>query len=825
MALRFFRQRQKLVMIIMVLVMLSFALSAVIPSFFQKSRDQRVRGHVGDDEVLDGQVQQASGSLSLLGGPPMNLGSFRRPRNYEVAFARFLDLNPSDDRRALAWTLLTQEAARMGAVPGDRKVNRLLAESGLTGKRLEETVANLGRGGFSRAHLYRAIGEYLAVMDTFAAVAPAALTTVSQTPEAPPSIPEMRHACKLLGERVQLFQATFSPEDYLDGLDEPTDDAIRAQFEKHKHVAPNSPDNKTEYGFGYLQPDQARIAWLLVDYDALAQAVEPAERDMLEFWTQSGEKMTVYRNFAPDTQPTSAPAIQPEFRQVVITDYAEAQPLIRERLIPQAARNRMNGLIRRAQQIIKERAGKADPYAVTVDALIAPADAILAQPVAALPEISATLKEVVERLSEASGVTIVYPYGEHDNLTLDAKLKIKLPKSAAKPLGEILKQIQTQARYPEITWVVCDGVPGAIFPVDPVNLSPISTGKTEPLNAGEIRTHKLLGSAQTDASGGQSILAIVASAAEFQRPGPRRTSTPLIEVGKEFRQPMHVAGARNGRMLWRLLEAKRQYEPKELTDRIRKQVVKDLKIVAGFKRASAAAEALLAKLPDGDFEKLTRAAEARFRDTRMLPREVLSQWFQMESNITDALIHSRHTLIPRIDESDNRQAVASIAEGVSFATRRLSQQLAFQSDIDVFARPTFLDVDRNAMQMFSPADLVAANDLLIEEAFKLAPVDKSKAPTDRPATLVTLPRLRQVVVVQRVGYDMPSEDSYAISIRFFKFLRGKPVGLKNILKAPLRQRAMNSWFKLESIIARTGYKRATDEDPSVRTEVTSRPKD
>ncbi len=797
MALRFFRQRQKLVLIVMVLLMFAFALSSVIPSLIKGKGRAEAIGHIGETEVKASTARQALIVVNLLRGPPLGLGSFYLPRPGEVEFARFLALNKSDGDQGLAWTLLRHEAEGMGAGVSPMEVERVLNLSGLKDKRLEEAVANLGLRGFTRKHLDRAITDYLVIMQALTTASSAAPPTLPSLPQPPPSIPEMRSACRTLHEQIQLAVATFPADDFLEGVPEPTEEQVAQQFAKARHLLPGAPTNKTEFGFGYRQPDRARIAWLFVDTDSLRKAAQPTEEQMARFWETNRGKLTKWVDVAPATapasQPASAPAVAPERKEVVLTDYADALPTIRRRLGPTVAEDLASRLLRRAQQLIKINAAAKDPHAETVRALIRPADAVLARPVAGMPEITATLMEVVDRVASVAGVKIVYPFGTHGKYTLDPGLKIKLPKTTRKPLGEILKQIQQQAKYLEIKWVECEGVPNAIFPVAPVNLAPVSSGQTELLTAGEIRSHDLLGRAWTDPNSGRPLGAELATAKEFQGPQPK--TLPLIEVGQDYPRAMFVGGDRRGQLLWRLLQAAAEQDAESLTEKIAEQVVKDLKTKAAFAKAVAAAEAMRKKLPTGDLKDLAEAANAGHRETKMLSRRSVNPWVRDDFSITTGMMYAQF-VARRLGDPGMPEQLARIRRNLVDTLNRLDQQLQFNPKAELFGPSFFINTEDPDLKA-SREDLLSANDKLTDQAFKLAPADFTRQPTDKPSAVVALPRLRRALLIQRIGYELPSEADFET-----KYVPE----LKQLLKVPDKHRAIREWFLLANIKARVGYK-------------------
>jgi len=223
-------------------------------------------------------------------------------------------------------------------------------------------------------------------------------------------------------------------------------------------------------------------------------------------------------------------------------------------------------------------------------------------------------------------VKIVYPFGKHEKFTLDKKVVVRIKSWGDISLGEALKRIGKQAKCPPIKWVTCDGMGEAIFASEPVNLVPISAGRTGMTGFVEIYRHELLGRAGLKSGtgpGGQSLLSIAVTAEVFQPAG--RKHAPLIKPGGDFDRVMYVSGPRKGRLLWRLVQAQAAHAPTHLDEEIREQVVGDLKTVAGFKKALTAAEAMKVELekPDGDLEKLAKADKREVARTELFSRKTL----------------------------------------------------------------------------------------------------------------------------------------------------------------------------------------------------------
>ncbi len=690
MAFKFFRRRKKTVLIVMMLLMVAF----LVPTLFQRcgsgsGRDE-VIGHINEKDVTIRMIRAAEVDLHLL-RRSLRLGTGRRTG--EGAFGAFLTINREQDA-GLAWMLLLHEAGQMGIAIEENQVDAFLAESGLTGEAYQRELANLREsGGYTEKHLRRTVANYLMVTTAFK-------TTEMNTI---PSLPELRHTFGDLQERIQLAMVALPAEDFTADAPEPSEDAVFEQFDRHKHLAAQGPNNKTDFGFGYRLADRLEIAWLFIDEGPVARAVEPLEQQMMDYWDKhkgelkkriptrlpaDGGQAPTTSTAPADTQPT-----EPKFREVVIESFSQAKPQIRQILMPGAVDARMSEIISLARRTAQRFGDVEQPYSAAAGAMIHPADALLARKVGPLPFAKAPLEAIIEELEDLAKVKIVYPFGKHDKFTLDSKIIVKIKPWGNISLGEALKRIGKQAKCPPIKWATCDGMDGVLFASEPVNLVPISAGRTGMVGFAEVYRHELLGRAGLKSSAGpdagrpgaQSLLAIAATAEVFQPPGRRHE--PLIKPGDDFDRTTYVSGPLRGRLLWRLVRAEADHAPLRLTDEIRKQVVGDLKTVFGFKKALAAAEAMKAELEksDVDLEKLADNKKLNFSKTAPFARKTMQ-----------------------------------------YQTGRI-----FWTNV--------LDV--------------GADKQFIESAFALVPADPDEPGDDKPAAVIPLRRQRKVMLIQRIEYE------------------------------------------------------------------------
>jgi hypothetical protein len=109
-------------------------------------------------------------------------------------------------------------------------------------------------------------------------------------------------------------------------------------------------------------------------------------------------------------------------------------------------------------------------------------------------------------------------------------------------------------------------------------------------------------------------------------PFARGQGTGSMRVA-DFGPPMHVIGARSGRLLWRLQSAIPSYAPKKLSDvpGLSEKVKDDLKIQAAFARAARQADRIVQGAKQLGLEGAAGGADANVYETDFFARKVRMQ--------------------------------------------------------------------------------------------------------------------------------------------------------------------------------------------------------
>lgn len=753
MAFAFFRRHQRVVIIVMAVLMVSFLIGFQgFQAIFSHDPGDEVVGRTEYGEITARDLAAAGSELRML-ATVVGLGNPRRmyfnPWPTDAAFLRLMD---NEDTAAVAYAVLRRQAERSDVLVTEADVEAFLEGIGLTGAAYEGRMSELRQQREMTEEQFRSvIANWLAVHRIFERSSVAA----------PPSPQEVRRVFRDLSAEINLRLLTVEAEDFLKFVEDvdPDGEQVRMHFEDHKDELPGEFEGPDSFGFGYRQPDKVELQYLHIRREPIARVARPHEREALRYYLD--HKGEFVETVPVDTQPATEPAasdedvITPRVREMreVQLSFAEARPQIVEKLAAPAVARRMEQLLRDAQQAIQQYDGSegGDPtaYERARKQMTRPAGAILDEPVSVRIR-SLPLADAMRRLSDAAGVEICYPWGEQDDVTIDPGVRVTIEGNEPVPLGEALEQITAQilgpaatrpatdAAGPLIRWRRCEGLPAALFAdggTAGLSSFPLVAGTTEPLTASELSGHPVLGAAATAAQGGRMLGYLAFHAESFV--GDTREPA-LIRVGDDG-QAMYVAGGEDGRLLWRLAAATPAHVPEELTGEIRRQVVEDLKLAAAFDLAVARAEQI--------------AADARERGLGPAAEKAA-----METTVTEP-----------------------------FARKRLSWGPIAWSVVPTLAMPN--------------AEL---RGWLIRQVFELAPEDvEPPYPDDPPAVmLLEIPPRRSVAVMQRIGYRPPVQGEFEAST-------GQRMGRRTVsmyLSQMQQMRALEAYFAFDNVAERVDWK-------------------
>ena len=700
-ALGFFRKHKRMVFWIMVVLMIVFALSiggaGPFIRMFSPDPGDEVIGIAGADEITLGRLRQAAGDLELLGrlglGDPVRvLSGWPNPVPGEMGLVLLMQ----EQNTQLCWVLLTMEAERMGIRAGRAAVDAFLAESlGMDPATLNGRVVRLAAEGVPEKRLRRVLDDYVCIAEAFEAVSGGLEETE----------PALRKLYGDMFDRMDVAAIRFNADDYLDGVQEPSEQEIRKLFMDAKGWLADDPNNRHPFKFGYRRPPRVQIEYVFVDWDDVLQSTQPEPEQMYRYWDEHKAEFTKPAATQPATQPTTGPTSVPaadEVRMVPITEYGEAIPLVREKLRDVAARGRMT--------------------------------------------------EIVQRMVQLAGEF------ERDR-----------PDAPGGPLALVADRMLTE------------------------NVKVSFKRFAEPMDFKAISADEILSSARVAAQRqGQSLARLAFSVKELY-PGARRRGA-MVEMGKVFGQAMDVAGARRGKLIWRVVRAEPVTTP-DSPEQVRRQVVADCKLRAAYRMAEAAAGEALAKAQQVGLAKTAEEATKEIVTAEGLSRLVLMIPARMDMQLM--VIHNAVRQIVQWRESGRkgpapaqwmpREAYAAAVRTPPFAigpaaVRALDLQEATQAK--QFLKAVF-KMASAAAPTTAPAAVSATQ------------------PTSAPATadgirVIGVPAQRAVLLVQRVKYQPAYEDDY----------RQTRAELLMVLGQIRRYQLAVTWYSQKGIQQRARFDRA-----------------
>lgn len=752
MAFGFFRRRQKMVIIIMAVLMVSFLIGARgLSTVLRKNPSKMILGTSNVGDLTSGDVIEASNDLRILRGY-LRFGD--PTRAIKVGWSMDLEmlaLGTGDDSQR-AYALLLKEATAAGYGAHSQEIDSLLEQLGLAAgsparRGLISQMRARGMGGAGR--LARAVGDWMTIHRSFT---DAAVDT-------PPSEPDVRHLYRDLHEKIDLVVAKVKAKDMLDGIAAPTDEAVVAQFDKAKDIAAGHYDQANPFGFGYKQPDRVKILYLFVGRDVISRVTSPSDRAVRDYYIQHKDEFTT----PATSQPTSAPAGLP----VGPLKFSQVRPKIVKKLKSQAVENRIDSVLDRIESIVNADSGAAasgNPYRRAVAAMTAPATAALRERIDIVEIHNERLDRTMKILAHAAGLqAICYPYNGHGRSKLDPSVRVTLSARNIS-LADALKQIDRQVKGPELKWITFELFDGVIFPDDDSGLQPIVVGESGMIGRDQPIDNPLLANSYTPA--GQPLSQIAFFVDRFAKVN----KTPaLVKVGEDGSR-MNVRGPRAGKLLWRILEASVAHAPDKLDADIRRQIVRDLEIVKAFKLARKRADKLAAAAID---KGLADAAARAGLDTKT------TGMFSRQSASSPRRMIALQMALGRIDRSEALYRALS-----------LPPLVIGWSDVPGLPLPS-----------------ASLRRQLVEDAFSLAPGDVEPAAGPDPYPVkpyavkaVALPARSEVAVLQRVDYS---------PVVLSDYLQQGRKQLARALAENNQWQMRARWFALPEIIKRLDYKKHT----------------
>jgi len=619
MALGFFRRRQKMVIIIMVALMVSFLVGFQGFSMLLESdpaKEDVARTRFG--EMTRGEFWSAQADLDILSSMGMVSNPWQFPEFY------LLRMRNGEQARE-AYALLLQEARHVGVLAGEGDVDAFFARLGYTGENYNSLISTLraSQAAWPESRIRQAVRDYVLIGKAFSEF----------RVNCPPSERQAAVAFRDFKEEIKVRFVRLKAADYLKEVPDPNDKKLQEHFNLYRTRFPDQTRNINDMGFGYRQPARAQVQYLFIRGDAIRRISMPSFSQVHDYFKTRADEFT---KKVPATAPAGGSATQPStqpMREVPMT-FAEAKERIVEKLRAEVAAGRMDELARFLEDSrLRELAKTVDPnglYAAARDSLLQNAEKPLATMLRGVKIDDLPLDEAVARLAEAAKLqAICYPWGTHGSDTLLPTVKVSLQADGI-TLGEALEKVSQQAKWPpaergKLRWATCEGFGGVLFSVGDasggVDFFPVQVAQTDLMTIDELGKDPVLGYASANPAGGMGLPKIVFSAKGLStEPGEK----PQIEVGKAGPR-MYILGDKPGRLLWRLVEALPARSPMGMDEApgLRQKVVDELKLTEAFKKAVEDGQKLKKGGEDVGLDLISGARKMELTTTGFFPRQTV----------------------------------------------------------------------------------------------------------------------------------------------------------------------------------------------------------
>jgi hypothetical protein len=666
MAMGFFRRRQKMVMIIMAVLMVSFLISFQgFDMLMSKDPAKQAIGKTADGTLTYGEFETARYELSLLRdlglGNPQRMMQAPWPTDMEFFF---LERNQQfgEDKVGIAFALLLKEADKANIRVTQGEVDDFFAQIGLTGARYDMFLARLQARDITEKSFRRSLGDWLRIQKAFQ----------SAVVQSPPSEIELQQAFRDFAEKVGLCVVKLPAEKFVDQVSQkPTDAEILEQYNRLRGMPAGMPETVASFGFGYLQPDRASVDYLLVDEDVIRRVAKPSEQAVMEYYLDHKSEFVNKVPASPTPAIGATPPASPaeEVKTVAMTP-AEAKVVIVEKLADSAVRARTDKLVLRVQELLSQTSAvSADKaYDSVRQKLIQPADALLARKVMVRIE-NEPLDVAMNELARAADVQgICFPWGKHGDIVIEPSVRVTLKPDKEITLADALDRVAQQilvpivnkqgkkSGMPSLRWATCDGFDNVLFPLGELETFPVVYRHLEPMTPQEMLDDPILGQAFSSPNGGRRLVELVFTADAFKRGSSRSAA---IRVGEDGPR-MYVTGPIEGQLVWRLTAAIPQHEPPQaaqvtqIPPAIFEQVTKDIRLAKAFGlaekkaeeiSAAAAKSGLPAAAKSAGYETITIEPFAR-RDMNMMWHSIKGLEMPYGELFNEYLVRQAFSLVP-----------------------------------------------------------------------------------------------------------------------------------------------------------------------------------
>ncbi|HUT59664.1 MAG TPA: hypothetical protein VNA25_17600 [Phycisphaerae bacterium] len=603
MAFAFFRRRQKMVIIIMAVLMVSFLIGFQgFQTLFAKKPGDRILGRTDQGEIRVRDTEMARADLDIV--RMTGLADSRAPTSVE-----FTVLNRQENP-ALAYALLLQEAEKNKIRISRIDLDSFFARMGLADETYKDFLSSLRSASrISEKQLRAACARWLMIHRMY----------LASWVQCPPSELEVGYFCRDFYEKIDLRIVRFGAEKFMDAVQKDIDpNEFQQHFLRHRTKLAGQFEDENSFGFGYLVPNRVRIRYILIAQEVVARATRPSEEQVRKYYMDHRDEF-VLKLPSTQSQPTTAGDDSPKPGEIRKT-LADAKAEIIEKLSGPAVQSNLQLVVGKVRDLLAEysmaKPMTMDAYQWVRSKMLrqAEADEILQRRISVAIE-QQPLEDAAARLARVAQLeAICFPWGEHGELSLDPSIKVTV-KGENITLAEALRQLGESAKWPAIQWGMCEGFKKALFPVGgpgAADFFPVTVKETPLLSAREMQKDDVLNYTAEPGVERSNVLLRAFTAEPFSGGQVREA----MKVGDDGPM-MTVWGRRPGLLLWRLTEAVGSRALDKLDDDVRKQVEQDILTQRAFDLAYQRAQTIKtladfeAADANADFEAINTGTFAR----------------------------------------------------------------------------------------------------------------------------------------------------------------------------------------------------------------------
>ena len=558
MAFAFFRRRQKMVIIIMVVLMVAFLIGfRGFEIIFDRKIEKQSIGETRHGSIRYADIYSAEHDLNILA----NIGLARpmgQSYSYVPGSIEFQMITSRNNDPARTYAMLVQEAQSAKLIINDDDVNSFLASMDIASTLRDSAdwlKAMLQAQRITEDQFRNIVKRWLAVQRLYA----------NNVINLPPSEQIIMVVARDYLEQMKLRILKFDAEDYLEQVDRPiTTQQVQETYDKYASTPKGQFSDDNPFGLGYLVPDAVQVSYMFMPQQAYVRGFRPALDDIKKYYDENPQEFTIT---GEDEEESS------------VKPFAEVREQIAETLAQDAVMGATDLLTSRMNDLAAgyDPQSEMNVHEWVRSRMIRSADDTLNKRLAVVNIVDQPLHETVDILRRAARIQgIAFPYDDSPN-RLDPDVLVTVQGTNI-TLRDALDQVRNYVQWPQIEWGMIDGVDGVLFPVGGEgagNFNPIIVAQTDLMNINQVYEHNILANAY--APDRRSDLAMAAFSAEGL--ANRYDQLPPMMVGSDG-QVMLVNGPSNGRILWRLVDARPAHKPQ--LDDVYDQIVKDLKLIEAY---------------------------------------------------------------------------------------------------------------------------------------------------------------------------------------------------------------------------------------------------